>query len=87
VFTLLACVLEFLVIGDFAAGAEEILTEVGVDARFLGGDAPLDEEEGDLGEEAVDVFGRGEGAGGFGEFGGGELGGGGLVGAAKARIG
>jgi hypothetical protein len=65
--------LEFAVKGDFAEAAVEVLAEVGVDTRFLGGDAALDSEESDLGKEIVDFLGSGESAGGFSEFGGGEV--------------
>jgi hypothetical protein len=58
--------LEFLVIGEFAMGAEESLAEVGLDASFLGGDEATDANEGDGFEEAVNVLGRVQGAGGLG---------------------
>jgi hypothetical protein len=61
--------LELLLDGNFTLGAEDILGEEAEDAGFFEGDAVFGEEVEDLGEGAVDVFGRGEGAGSFGEFG------------------
>jgi len=78
-----AVLAEFLVEGDFALAALEDLAHVGVGAGFLGSEASLDAEEGDAGEEAMDLLGIGEGAGGFGEFGDEEVFGLGLVGEAE----
>jgi hypothetical protein len=77
--------LEFFVVGDFAAAAEEGEDLIGVGVGDFCGEAALDEEKGYFGLEAVDFGGGGEGAGRFGEFGGGERGGVGLVGAAEGR--
>jgi hypothetical protein len=79
--------LELLEVVDFAEAAEELLAEIGVDAGFLGGDAATDAVESDGGEEAVDVFAGGEGAGGLGELGARQLLGRGFVRAAEAGIG
>ena len=57
--------LELVEMIDFAEGAEEILAEIGVDAGFLGSDAAADAVEEDGLEKAVNLVGRGEGAGGF----------------------
>ena len=62
--------LELLLDGDFALGAKDVLREEAEDAGFFQGDAVFGEEVEDLGKGAVDVFGRGEGAGSLGEFGG-----------------
>jgi hypothetical protein len=78
--------LEFVEVVDFAEGTEKILTEVGVNAGFLGSDAAADAVEENGFEEGVDLIGGGEGAGSFGEFGGSELFGCGFVGAAEAGI-
>jgi hypothetical protein len=56
--------------GDIALGTEDVLREEAEDAGFFEGDAVFGEELKDLGEGAVDIFGGGEGAGGFSEFGG-----------------
>ena len=77
--------------GDFAAAAEESEDLIGVGVGDFCGEAAVDQEKGDLGLEAVDFGGSGEGAGGLGKFGGGELGwssesgGLGLVGKAVGR--
>lgn len=82
---------EFFVVGDFAAAAEEREDLIGVGVGELGGDASVNEEKSDLGLEAVDFGGSGKGAGGFGEFGADEFvgiregGGLGLVGEAIGR--
>ena len=60
--------LQLLFDGDFALGTEDVLREEAEDASFFEGDAVFGEKLEDLGEGAVDVFGRGERAGGFGEF-------------------
>jgi hypothetical protein len=57
--------LEFLLDGDFA-GAEDVVGEEAEDAGLFEGHAVLGEELEDFGEGAVDVLGRGEGAGAFG---------------------
>jgi hypothetical protein len=62
--------LEFLPDGDIALGTKDVLREEAEDAGFFQRDTVFGEEVEDLGEGAVDVFGRGKGAGGFGEFGG-----------------
>jgi hypothetical protein len=86
-FAFRAFLANFLVEGDFALAALEDLAKIGVGAGFLGSEAPLDAEEGDLGEEIVDLLGSGERAGGFGEFGDEELFGLGLVGEAELGTG
>jgi len=74
-------------IGDVALPLLENLAEEGVVAGFLGSDAPLDAEESDLGEEAMDFLGSGKSAGGFGELGDEEILGLGLVGEAELGTG
>ena len=61
-------------VGDFAAAAEEGEDLIGVGVGDFCGEAAVDQEKGDLGLEAVNLGGSGEGAGGLGKFGGGELG-------------
>lgn len=53
--------LEFLLDGDFALGAEDVVGEEAEDAGLFEGHAVLGEELEDFGEGAVDVLGRGEG--------------------------
>jgi hypothetical protein len=57
-----------MVEGDFALGAEEHLPEVAEDGGFARGEAVFGEGEEDFCQDAVDVFGRLERAGGPGEF-------------------
>jgi hypothetical protein len=71
-FVFRACVAKFLVEGDGALTELEDQAEVGVVGRLFGSEPALDAEEGDAGEEAVDLFRSGESASGCGEFGGGE---------------
>ena len=63
---------KFLVEGDCALTELEDQAEVGVVGSLFGSEPALDAEEGDPGEEAVDLFRGGESASGCGEFGGGE---------------
>jgi hypothetical protein len=72
-FLFLAGVAEFMVEGDRALAELEDKAEIGVVGSLLGSKPALDAEEGDPGEEAVDLFRGGESASGCGEFGGGEL--------------
>ena len=61
---------DILVKDDFAMSAENDLSEEANHAGFFEREATCDEGEHRFGEEAVDVFGSLERAGGFGEFGG-----------------
>jgi hypothetical protein len=70
--------LELAVVGDFAVRTKNHLSEVAEDGSFARGDAVLDDGEENFAEDAVDVFGRIEIAGGCGEFGGESLVGGGF---------
>ncbi len=56
-FVALGVFFQLLVESDFALRAENVLAEVGEEASFFQRDAVLDELEGDLSEEAMDVFG------------------------------
>jgi hypothetical protein len=69
---------ELAVVGDFAVRTKNHLAEIAEDGGFARGDAVLGDGEEDFAQDAVDVFGRIEIAGGCGEFGGEGLVGGGL---------
>jgi len=86
-FVFRAGVAKFLVEGDCALTELEDQAEVGVVGSFFGSKPALDAEEGDPGEEAVNLFRCGESASGCGEFGGGECFGLGLVSQAEWGIG
>jgi hypothetical protein len=86
-FVFRAGVAKFLVEGDCALTELEDQAEVGVVGSFFGSKPALDAKEDDPGEEAVDVFRRGESASRCGEFGGGEFFGWGLVAQAEWGIG
>jgi hypothetical protein len=86
-FVFRALVAKFLMEGDCALAELEDQAEVGVVGRLFGSKPALNAEEGDTGEEVVDLFRRGESAGGCGEFGGGERFGLGLVSGAERGIG
>jgi hypothetical protein len=60
---------ELAVVGDFAVGTKNHLAEVAEDGGFARRDAVLRDGEENFAEDAVDVFGRIEIAGGCGEFG------------------
>jgi hypothetical protein len=78
-FVFRAGVAKFLVEGDGALAELEDQAEVGIVGSLFGSEPALDAEEGDPGEEAVDLFRGGEGASGFGKCGRGERFGFGLV--------
>jgi hypothetical protein len=61
-------VLEFLVVGDFAMGAEEGVTHGVEETGFAEGDAIFEDGDEKFGEDAADVGGRIESGGGLGEF-------------------
>ena len=61
-------VLEFLVVGDFAMGAEEGVAHGVEEASFAEGDAIFEDRDEKFGEDAADVIGRIENGGGLGEF-------------------